>query len=96
MWNMHLLPPLVFSCFGGLSIECSNFFNKISDVIAEKRNIDQSVARSWVRTKLNFSLIKSTNLCIRGSRSRKVIDQLEVASTNIKMVMVDAKMESDV
>ena len=35
--------PLVFSCFGGLSIECSNLFNRISDAIAEKRNIDQSV-----------------------------------------------------
>lgn len=85
--------PLVFSCFGGMSEECTKFFNRVSDMISEKRNIEPSVARSWIRTKLSFSLIKTMNLCIRGSRSTKPHTNEELASTNITMAMVDAKMD---
>ena len=85
--------PLVFSCFGGMSEECSKFYNRVSDMISEKRNIEPSVARSWIRTKLNFSLLKTMNLCIRGSRSTKPHTNEELATTNINMAMVDARID---
>ena len=87
------LTPLVFTCFGGMSIECSRFYNRLSEKISEKRGIEPSVAKSWVRTKINFSLLKTMNLCLRGSRSRKPHTDEELADTNIKMAMVDARME---
>ena len=61
--------PLVFSCLGGMSPECSNFYNRVADKISEKRDIDLSKGRTWVRTKLSFCLLRTTNLCIRGSRT---------------------------
>ena len=87
------LTPLVFTCFGGMSIECSRFYNRLSEKISEKRGIEPSVAKSWVRTKINFSLLKTMNLCLRGSRSRKPHTDEELADTNIKMAMVDARIE---
>ena len=85
--------PLVFTCFGGMSTECSHFFNRISDKISEKRDIDLSKGRSWVRTKLSFSLLRSTNLCIRGSRTRHQYSHEPVADTDIRVVMIDAKLD---
>ena len=61
--------PLVFSCFGGMSRECSFFYKRLSEKIAEKRDISTSEATCFIRTKMCFSLIKSLVLCIRGSRS---------------------------
>ena len=86
--------PLVFSCFGGMSRECSHFYNHVADKISEKRDINASKARTWVRTKLSFSLLHSTNLCIRGSRTKQqYLHETEtVGDTNIQAAMNDAKM----
>ena len=72
--------PLVFSCFGGMSRECSYFYKRLSERIAEKRDISVSEATCFIRTKINFSLIKSLVLCIRGSRS---VRSDSVADTDI-------------
>ena len=61
--------PLVFSCYGGMSKECKTFYNRIAGRISEKRNINFSVAVNWLRTRINFHLIRSCLLCLRGSRS---------------------------
>ncbi len=84
--------PLVFTCFGGMAVECLHFYNRLSDMVAEKRNISGSVARSWIRTKLCFSLLKTANLCIRGSKKKKDI-YTDINNTNIMMAIVEAKMD---
>ena len=63
--------PLVFSCFGGMSRECSMFFKRLSEKIAEKRNLTTSEATCFIRTKISFALIKALVLCIRGSRGAR-------------------------
>ena len=85
--------PLVFSCFGGMGTECNHFFNRLSDKISEKRDINTSYGRSWVRTKLSFCLLRTTNLCIRGSRTRHQYTHESVAETDIRVVMIDAKLD---
>ena len=84
--------PLVFTCFGGMAVECLHFYNRLSDMLAEKRNISGSVARSWIRTKLSFSLLKTANLCIRGSKKKKEAIT-ELSNTNINMAIADSKLE---
>lgn len=61
--------PLVFSCFGGMSRECSRFYSHAADLIAEKRKLSKSIVSAWIKTRLNFSLIRSMLLCVRGTRS---------------------------
>ena len=84
--------PLVFSCLGGMSTECCHFYNRVADKISEKRDLDISKGRTWVRTKLSFCLLRSTNLCIRGSRRRHQGLQETVADTNIQMTVQDARL----
>ena len=84
--------PLVFSCFGGMSFECGNLYNKVAEKIAEKRDICASVAKNWIRTKLSFCLLRTTNLCIRGSRT-KLFEAEHLKDTNIQMVAMDSGIE---
>ena len=74
--------PLVFSCFGGMSRECCSFYKKLSEKMAEKRNISISDSICFIRTRINFSLIRSLVLCIRGSRSVRP-ETLPVSETDI-------------
>ena len=74
--------PLVFSCYGGMGRECSYFYKRLAEKLAEKRNISCSEAVCFIRTKINFSLIKSLVLCIRGSRTVRN-DDVSIADTDI-------------
>ena len=60
---------LVFSTTGGMVRECSTFFSRLAKLISEKRCEDMSKVSAWVKTKINFSLIRSTLTCLRGSRT---------------------------
>ena len=51
--------------------ECKTFYKRLAQMISEKRSIDCSTATNFVRTKISFSLLRSTLMSIRGSRSFK-------------------------
>ena len=57
------------SANGGMGRECRKVFSRLSEMIAEKRNQSRSIISSWIRRKINFSLMKSLGLCLRGSHS---------------------------
>ena len=78
------LTPLVFSVNGGMGRECKKFYSRLTEMIAEKRNISNSIATTFIRTKISFSLLRSMLLCIRGSRSVKRI--------NTELVDVDMEL----
>ena len=61
--------PLVMSATGGMSRECRKFYVCLSEMISEKRDVNYSTIVTWIRRKMTFSLIKSIDLCTRGSRS---------------------------
>ena len=60
---------VVFSIQGGMSPECAKFYSRLATLISEKRNDKKSTVTSWMRCRLNFSLLRSALLCIRGSRT---------------------------
>ena len=78
--------PLVFSCFGGMSRECGLFYKRLSEKLAEKRNMPTSEATCYIRTKISFSLIKAVVLCIRGSRGSRdkpcPVSEVDIPLTN--------------
>ena len=81
--------PLVFSSFGGMGVECTHFHNRVAEKIAEKRDIQSSVAKSWIRTKISFSLLRTTNLCMRGSRT-KLHEAEPFRDTNMRMAATNS------
>jgi hypothetical protein len=86
--------PLVFSSLGGMSPQCSHFYNHLADKISEKRMIPISKTRSWMRTKLSFCLLRATHLCIRGSRTKR-FEPEHFGSTNIPLAVTRAGLERD-
>ena len=84
--------PLVFSCYGGMSRECSRFYSHAADLIAEKRKINKSVVSGWIKTRLNFSLILSCLLCIRGTRSIYEKDVDKMNESDIGLVVSESKI----
>ena len=61
--------PLVFGTNGGMGNECRKFTDELSRQLATKQNETYSDVVSWLRVRLSMEIVRSTILCIRGSRT---------------------------
>ena len=61
--------PLVFSIYGSMGRECHTFYSRLSELLSQKRNLPKSVVVNWVRWKACFALLRSSLLCLHGSRT---------------------------
>ena len=68
--------PLVFSCFGGMSRECRCFFSHTAERLANRRKEPKSKISAWIKARLNFALIRSMLLCLRGTRTPSNVDNI--------------------
>ena len=61
--------PLVFSTTGGMGREATTFDKRLADMLAQKQQTPYPVVISWLRCKLSFAGVRSSIMCIRGTRS---------------------------
>ena len=62
--------PLCMSVDGLVGLEMNTFLKRLAQRLATKWDSSYSTTLFWIRAKLSFSLIRATNLCIRGTRSK--------------------------
>ena len=63
--------PLVFSTTRGMGRLASIFYSRLALLLAEKRHQPYATTMGWLRCLLSFSLLRSSILCIRGTRSNQ-------------------------
>ena len=61
--------PLVFSTSGGMGTTATVVYKRIASMLSEKQDQSYSKTMHWIRCRLNFSLLRSAIMCLRGSRS---------------------------
>ena len=62
--------PLVFTTSGGMSPQCHAAHKRIGELIADKRREKFSDVIRYIRTRLRFSVLRSTLVALRGFRGR--------------------------
>ena len=83
--------PLVFSTHGGMGRECRKFYQRLSEMVADKRDVAVSDATSFVRTRISFSLLRSMLLCLRGSRTTRRLP--ETGEVDIALVNFESEIK---
>ena len=63
--------PLIFSTTGGMGPECTKFHKRVAELISAKRGELYSDVMNHIRTKIRFSVLRSTLIAIRGVRGRR-------------------------
>ena len=63
--------PLVFSTTRGMGRLASIFYSRLALLLVEKRHQPCATTMGWLRCLLSFSLLRSSILCIRGTRSNR-------------------------
>ena len=62
---------LVFTTTGGMGTIATVFYKQLAAMIAEKHERPYSKTMQWIRCRLNFSLLRSAIMCLRGSCSSR-------------------------
>ena len=65
------MTPLIFSTTGGCGEEADKFHKRLAQLISIKREESYSSVVTFIRRKLNFSILRSTLIAIRGYRGYK-------------------------
>ena len=60
--------PLVFSASGSMGPTARIVYKKLTAMIASKHNQSYSQTMNWLRCRLSFSLLRSSIMCLRGTR----------------------------
>mgnify|MGYP006862623987 FL=1 len=64
--------PLVFTTTGGMSKEYKIYYNRLAELIANKKREQYYTTIAWKRAKTCCSLHRSSLVCLRSSRTLKI------------------------
>jgi hypothetical protein len=80
--------PLVFTCSGGMAPKSHAVMKRLAEKLSQKQNLSLSVVSGWLRCRLSFALLRTTLLCVRATRRKKV-----VCDNNIELAVAAARMD---
>ena len=61
--------PLVFCSNGGKGRECQKFYQRLGQLISEKRGMRNNIVMNWINRNLSFAPNLCVIMCIRGSQA---------------------------
>ena len=79
--------PLVFTTAGGMAPQCHLVVKRIAEKIAHKKDLHFSMVSGWLRCRLSFALLRTTLMCLRGTRRKR-----QIVDTNIELAVSDGRM----
>jgi hypothetical protein len=81
--------PLVFTCTGGMAPQSHMVMKRLAEKLSEKQNLHVSVVSGWLRCRLSFALLRTTLLCVRATRCKKMYIE-----NNIELAVAVTRMDS--
>ena len=79
--------PIIMSTTGGMGTEATLFHKRLALLISEKRKENYSHVIGHIRTRLRFSLLKSTVMAIRGVRGKRSRDgEIDISEISYNLI----------
>ena len=69
--------PLVFTTTGGMNEcqpECQIYHKRLAKLLSAKKGADFSTTMSWIRIRILFATLRTSLLCLSGSRSMRRVN----------------------
>ena len=82
--------PLVITTFGGMGKAAKITYKRLASLLSVKREQPYSLVMGWLWCHLSFSLLRSTVMCIRGSRSQK--GYVPFSDTHLELVAQEGRV----
>ena len=86
--------PLVYTTFGGWGRQATVYHERIASKIASKRNEEYSKVMDFMRTRICFSLLRSTLTAIRGDRGKSSAPKNPLSNVSFNLIPSAMQYES--
>ena len=70
--------PLVFTTTGGMAPQSDRAIKRLTQILAEKKELPSSVVAGWLRCRFSFALLRTSLICLRGTRRKKLVIQSDI------------------
>ena len=70
--------PLLFLTYGAVGPLCDRFLKRLAGKISDLDKANYSEVMAYLRCRISFALLRSTVMCIRGSRSSRHLPAFEL------------------
>ena len=70
--------PLVFTTTGGMGPQSERALKKLTEQIAARRELPDSVVAGWLRCRFSFALLRTSLICLRGTRTKTMVKKANV------------------
>ena len=88
--------PLVFSTSGGMGRIATTVYRRIAGMISEKKKQDYGQTIKWLRCRLSYALLRSSIMCIRGTRSRNApAINCNPDKSHVDVVLCESRVRND-
>ena len=68
-------------------LQCTMMIKRLAEKLSTKQNLAHSVVSGWLQCRVSFALLRTTILCLRGTRRRRFDNdnniELAVSAANI-------------
>ena len=81
----------MFATSGGMGPQASIVTKRLSEKLAEKKDQPVSVVSGWLRCRIAFALLRTTLICLRGTRPYR--PQLPKEEFQIELAVSEARIE---
>ena len=61
--------PLVLTTTGCMGWEASTLYKRLTNMLSQKQDKPYSMVMGWLRCRQSFAILRSSIMCIRGTRS---------------------------
>ena len=85
--------PLVFTTSGGMRSLCTVLVDRVSEMIADHKNLAKSLNKNHIRTQLRFDLLRSTLIALRGIRGRSTAQHIELQDVSFDLILQKMSFE---
>ena len=65
---------LVFTTTGGMGPECQVYHKRLAELLSAKKGEDYLTTMSWIRPRISFAILRTSLLCLRGSRAMRRVN----------------------
>ena len=78
--------PLVYSTIGGWARQATSYHRRLADQISKRRNEDYSKVMNFMRTRISFSVLRSTLVAIRGDRGKRSTPSTPLSNVSFNLI----------
>ena len=81
------IEPLFFSTTGGMAPECTRLNKRVAELIASKTGEGYSHVKKFLRTRLQFALLRCMVIAVRGTRGKTFArEEMDVGEISFNLI----------